>query len=91
MGIQHVHLVDLSSFTTKDTSLHGGTIGHGLVRIDATVGFLAVEEILTHPGRPEETGRTQQQICWKKFQGDLWIMKIFGKFYPSFKFAKSLC
>jgi len=50
MGIQHVHLVDLSSFTTKNTSLHGGTIGHGLVRIDATVGFLAVEEILTPPG-----------------------------------------
>lgn len=57
-AIFHVHLVDLSSFTTKDTSLHGGTIGHGLVRIDATVGFLAVEEIL-----PEQTGRTQQQIC----------------------------
>lgn len=60
----YVHLVDLSSFTTKNTSLHGGTIGHSLVRIDATVGFLAVEEILTHRGGPEQTGRTQQQqIC----------------------------
>ena len=71
--VSHVQLVDLSSFTTKNTSLHGGTIGHRLVRIDATVGFLAVEEILTRG--PAQTGRTQQQqICWKKFQEDLWIM-----------------
>ena len=44
----------LSSFTTKDTSLQGGTayrIGHRLVRIDATV-----EEFLSRG--PEQTGRT---------------------------------
>jgi len=36
----------LSPFATQNASLYCGTISHSLIRVDATIGLLSIEEVL---------------------------------------------
>jgi len=52
----------LSTFAAQNTGLHGSTIGHCFVRVDATVGLLAIEEVL------QKSDVGSKKVEWKLLQ-----------------------
>merc|ERR1712130_214012 len=56
-----------SGLSSEDSSLYSGSISHSLIRVDSSVGFFSIEEVLHHLLNFRNTGRATNKYDFVDF------------------------